>query len=55
MASVDYDRSADTPTSSLHSEEGEDDRRSVPLEEGSELELTGRAFYDNERPPHHGE
>ncbi|OFP33530.1 MULTISPECIES: hypothetical protein [unclassified Corynebacterium] len=56
VADVDYDRTADAPTGTFQDEPaGADSLREVALEEDAEPELTGRAFYENERPPHHGE
>ncbi|MCG7279463.1 hypothetical protein MHJ95_10805 [Corynebacterium imitans] len=56
VADVDYDRTADSPTGTFQDgPAGTDGLREVALEEDAEPELTGRAFYENERPPHHGE
>lgn len=56
VADVDYDRTADAPTDTFVGESNDSDGlREVALEEDAEPELTGRAFYENERPPHHGE
>lgn len=56
IADVDYDRAADTLDGPFRRESrGADGLREVALEDGAEPELTGLAFYENERPPHHGE
>lgn len=47
-----YDRSADTFVPVRHL--GEDGERAVVFEEDAEPLLTGREFYDYQRPPHHG-
>ncbi|MDK7180704.1 hypothetical protein [Corynebacterium riegelii] len=51
VADVDYDRTADSPSSAGTS----DEERVVDLEGDGVEQLTGREFYENERPPHHGE
>lgn len=52
-ADVDYDRTADTGSS--HSKSPTfDDEREVLLDD-EEPGLTGRAFYEEQRPPHHGD
>lgn len=52
-ADVEYDRSADTPPS-ISEGPGFDDEREVLLDD-DEPGLDGIAFYEAERPPHHGE
>lgn len=53
-ADVDYDRSADvTPRGMAEENPASDDEREVLLDD-EEPGLTGRDFYEAERPPHYG-
>lgn len=55
IADVDYDRSADSTTSNWAIENPAlDAEREVLLDE-EEPGLSGRDFYEAERPPHYGE
>lgn len=55
IADVDYDRSADSTTSNWAGENPAlDAEREVLLDE-EEPGLSGRDFYEAERPPHYGE
>lgn len=51
-AEVEYDRSADTP--SIRKSPAFDDEREVVLDD-EEPGLSGRDFYEAERPPHYGD
>lgn len=54
-ADVDYDRSADVaPRGMAEENPASDDQREVLLDD-EEPGLTGRDFYDAERPPHYGD
>lgn len=53
-ADVDYDRSADVASQGMAEENpASDDQREVLLDD-EEPGLTGRDFYEAERPPHYG-
>ena len=53
-ADVDYDRSADVaPRGMAEENPASDDERQVLLDD-EEPGLTGRDFYEAERPPHYG-
>ena len=52
-ADVDYDRTPDT-ASQQHNSPAFDGEREVQLDD-EEPGLTGREFYEAERPPHHGD
>ena len=53
-ADVDYDRSADVaPRGMAEENPASDDEREVLLDD-EEPGLTGRDFYEAERPPHYG-
>lgn len=53
-ADVDYDRSADVARRGVAEENpASDDEREVLLDD-EEPGLTGRDFYEAERPPHYG-
>ena len=52
-ADVDYDRTPDT-ASRHHKSPAFDGEREVQLDD-EEPGLTGRDFYEAERPPHHGD
>lgn len=53
-ADVDYDRSADVaPRGMAEENPASDDQREVLLDD-EEPGLTGRDFYEAERPPHYG-
>ncbi|WJY97103.1 hypothetical protein [Corynebacterium fournieri] len=55
VADVDYDRSADTaPQTEANENPALDAEREVLLGE-EEPGLTGREFYETERPPHYGD
>ena len=54
-ADVEYDRTADRPGALAFGAEHEGDaERVVQLDEFASEELSGKDFYENERPPHHG-
>ena len=54
-ADVDYDRSADVARRGRAEENpASDDQREVLLDD-EEPGLTGRDFYEEERPPHYGD
>lgn len=52
-ADVDYDRTPDT-VSQQHKSPAFDGEREVQLDD-EEPGLTGRDFFEAERPPHHGD
>lgn len=52
-ADVDYDRSADRPTTGASISKSPDELRDVVLDEDGEPELTGIEFYEAEKPPHY--
>ncbi|MCP1387647.1 hypothetical protein M5J20_05520 [Corynebacterium sp. TA-R-1] len=53
VADVDYDRTADTAPEGV--ETAADAERVVELDEFADEQLTGKEFYESERPPHHGD
>ncbi len=53
-ADVDYDRTADKAPSQQRKSPAFDGEREVLLDD-EEPGLTGRAFYEEQRPPHHGD
>ncbi|WP_082259692.1 hypothetical protein [Corynebacterium sp. Marseille-P4321] len=53
---VDYDRQADRPAKDASiSNSSLDSVRDVVLDDDAEEALTGREFYEAERPPHYGD
>lgn len=54
IAEVDYDRSADTAVTGSSEHPALDAEREVLLDD-EEPGLTGRDFYEAERPPHYGD
>ncbi|QXB17978.1 hypothetical protein [Corynebacterium coyleae] len=53
-ADVEYDRTADKAPSQQRKSPAFDGEREVLLDD-EEPGLTGRAFYEEQRPPHHGD
>lgn len=53
---MDYDRQADRPAKDASISNGSlDSVRDVVLDDDAEEALTGREFYEAERPPHYGD
>lgn len=53
---MDYDRQADRPAKDASiSNSSLDSVRDVVLDDDAEEALTGREFYEAERPPHYGD
>lgn len=55
IAEVDYDRTADSAATPWDDENPALDAEREVLLDDEDPGLTGRAFYDAERPPHYGE